>query len=376
MKPTLVFENLMRQPGDGIPVFSAGVGAAFDLQKQIYFHSGQRVNSEKDVRVAWKKSWQRLKKAEVILIGVPTDTGAGIRRGAAYGPREIRKYLLKQSQYKKWLGTGAVVDLGDIYVNPHLLHDEMLSDQQKKKCREAMYPSAPKGLRKKWPVSVLSQLEFVVDLLLREYKGKKIMMIGGDHSIAWPMAKALHGIYGKKMGILQPDAHTDLLAARLGVDYCFGTWSFHAARLLGKNKLVQIGIRQTAREKSHWEKTAGVRQFWANEVRNDSPGKVIKKIAQHFRDQGVKQIYFSNDVDGTDESEISATGTPAYQGLSSKFILRMIQELGREFEWVAADLVEVAPDLGSSEKEKRNTLKLSSQYVVESIRAMLKCGTP
>ena len=55
-------------------------------------------------------------------------------------------------------------------------------------------------------------------------------------------------------GLLHFDAHTDLLQERLGIQYCFATWAYHANELLRRDgRLVQVGIRASGRSQSHWE---------------------------------------------------------------------------------------------------------------------------
>ena len=54
---------------------------------------------------------------------------------------------------------------------------------------------------------------------------------------------------------------------RLGVKYCFATWAYHANDLLGRGgRLVQVGVRASGQPREHWERTLGVRQFWAAEI--------------------------------------------------------------------------------------------------------------
>ena len=57
----------------------------------------------------WEKSFALLPTAQVVVIGVPSDTGAGIRRGAMYGPLGLREVLFRQPQYLEWLRSGRVV---------------------------------------------------------------------------------------------------------------------------------------------------------------------------------------------------------------------------------------------------------------------------
>lgn len=354
---------LLRPPGGGISTFSAGRGRAEIVQRELYGES-----NPKKIIQAWKNSWRKLKDAKVALLGVPLDTGTAIRRGAAYGPEGVRLALLKIPKYKKWLKDGVVVDIGDVYVNPHLLHDEMLSQSQIKACRKAMYSDVPANIRKKLAVSALSQVKQILSCLAVQFPHLKIFIIGGDHSVAWPVTEVLHRRFSRTLGIVQPDAHTDLLSSRLGVKYCYTTWSYHASKLLGGNgKLVQLGIRQTLKSKKHWESTTGVKQYWAKEITARNQTRVIEEIVAHLRARGIKHVYFSNDIDGTDEQEASATGTPAPRGLQSQFLLKVIKRLGDEFDLVAADVMEVAPDLGPTAKASKRTCNLAARYAVACI---------
>lgn len=377
MNLTDLLTHMTRPPGGGIHTVSAGAGAAYEIQRQIYsVLSPSKPNiDEALIQKMWKQSWFEIGKAKVILLGVPSDTGAGIRRGAAYGPRAVREMLLKSEQYCDWLRSRALIDLGDIYINPHLLHDDMLSDQQIQNCRDEMYGAASPTLRNQFSVSVLSQMKQVMAYLLKEFAHLKFAIIGGDHSIAWPVTEVMHERYGRTLGIVQPDAHTDMLPSRLGVKYCFGTWSFHANDLLGRDgKLVQLGIRQSARSRDHWENTYGVKQYWAEEILSRSEDEVIAELVAHLKSKGVKSVYFSNDIDGTDESEASATGTPAAFGLSSSFLLKVIDALGSHFALVASDISEVAPDLAKSEAERVKTCKLAADYMMACLKHQMKRG--
>jgi agmatinase len=180
-----------------------------------------------------------------------------------------------------------VVDLGDVFCNPHLLEDGMLSEAQIRKCQDAMYPQALEILRRQLPVSPLSQVRALLEAFKREHPSARLFVIGGDHSVAWPVSQVLAAAYPGTLGIVQPDAHTDLLESRLGVDYCFGTWSFHANRLIGaKGRMVQIGTRQSGKPRAHWESTTGVRQYWPAELAGREAEAVIDEIVRVVRFPG------------------------------------------------------------------------------------------
>lgn len=369
-----IYPYLLRPMGDGIPTFSAAKGQAFELQKKHFkLLNKQNVSSAEEINKLWAQSFSALAKTKLVILGVPTDTGGGIRRGAAYGPQAIRTRLLENSEYQAFLKNNDVLDLGDIYVNPHLLHDEMLSKAQVALCQSQMYPGAPESLKKQLPVSVLSQLRLFLQTLLNEFSHLKIFVLGGDHSIGWPISEVLSSKHPNDLAIVQPDAHTDMLENRLGVKYCFGTWSFHANNLIGRKKrLVQLGIRQSGKPKSHWETHFDVKQFWASELTSIEQGQAIEKVMAHLKSLGTRYIYFSNDIDGTDQSLAPATGTPVPNGLSSEFLLTLIKQIGAEFEIIGADINEVAPFLGTTPEEGMKTCALAAEYTLACIKAQIR----
>lgn len=74
-------------------------------------------------------------------------------------------------------------------------------------------------------------------------------------------------------------------------------------------------------------------------------------------------VYFSNDIDGTDERFAEATGTPEPDGLTPDFVLALIARLGRDIGLCAADIVEVAPPLGPTPADTEKTVALAARYV-------------
>jgi agmatinase len=176
---------------------------------------------------------------------------------------------------------------------------------------------------------------------------------------------------GPALGVVQVDAQTDLLEERLGVRYCFGTWSFHANELLGRGgRLVQVGTRASARDRAHWEASTGVRQLWAEDVRGDPEG-AIAEVLRHLAERGVARVYFSNDIDGTDAAFAAATGVPEPAGLDPDLVVRLLRRLAGSFEHAGGDVMEVAPGLAGSPEENERTMAVAVRYLRETIAASL-----
>ena len=357
---------LLRPAGGGVHLVSAGRDEQLQAQRKLY-----GVSTDEEVQACFLERLSRIGRARAVVLGIPSDVGAGFLRGANQGPLAIRNRLLEEDP--AWLrrseGEG-LLDLGDVFVVPQLLHDEMLSAAQLAASRRALYPGMAAGSAARLPVSPLSIAERALDLVLSLNPAAAPVLLGGDHSTAWPAVAALARVR-PGMGLVQIDAHTDLLEERLGVKYCFGTWSFHANDLLGRGgRLVQVGIRVSRRDRAHWESTLGVRQLWASEVLAD-PAAALDAAVRAVRASGARGVYFSNDVDGTDAAWADATGTPEPGGLEPGFVVELIRRLGREVGLIGGDVMEVAPLLARTPGGAERTLGLAARYFRETVDALL-----
>jgi len=358
---------LLRPAGGGIHLVSTGRDEQLALQRRLY---GAATDAEVDAR--FRESLERLAGARAFVLGVPSDVGAGFRRGANLGPQAIRTRLLEE--VPAWPARSReldVVDIGDVFVVPQLLHDDMCSEPQKEATRAALYPGVEPEVRARLPVSPLSIAERALDLVFAINPRLAPFVLGGDHSTAWPVASALSRARKDRWGIVQPDAHTDLLESRLGIKYCFATWSYHANELFGRDgRMVQVGTRASRHDRGHWEGSLGVRQLWAEECRRDPSGS-IDAIVAHLKERRVEAVYFSNDIDGTDASFADATGTPEPGGLEPDFLVALIRRLGAEIGILGGDVMEVAPPLRDKPDSTERTVSLAVRYLRETIEAAL-----
>lgn len=373
MTPLEELRALLRPAAGGLYLVSTGRAEQVALQRRLY---GAATDAE--VQRRFEEALERVAHARAILLGVPSDVGAGFVRGANLGPQAIRARLLDEEP--DWPADAAargVVDIGDVFVVPQLLHDTMLSPAQCEGARHALYPHLPPAVAASLPVSPLSIAERALDLVLSINPSAAPVILGGDHSTAWPAAAALSKVRPPgTWGVVQIDAHTDLLAERLGIRYCFATWSYHANELLGRaGRLVQVGVRASQRPREHWESTLGVRQFWAIECRGRE-GEAIDAIVSHVLATGVRGVYFSNDIDGTDSRHADATGTPEPDGLEPEFVVELIRRLGRDVGLVGGDVMEVAPLVARTPDGGPRTLALAVRYLRETIDAIAAPSRP
>jgi arginase family enzyme len=359
---------MLRPAGGGIYTVSTGRAEQETLQRALY---GARDRDEIEAR--WRQALEDAAGARVVMLGVPSDCGAGLVRGASFGPQALRAALLaREPRFAEIARAEGIVDVGDVFVVPHILHDDMLSAAQIDACRAAMYGGRPESAA--LPVSPLSITELVIDRLLAINPALRLMVLGGDHSVTWPVVAALARAQREPWAIVHLDAHTDLLPERLGVKYCFATWAYHANDRLGRGgRLVQVGVRASGRPRQHWEGTLGVRQFWADEIRARGEAAILAEVIAHVRSIGVRRVYLSNDIDATDAALAPSTGAPAEGGLTVDFARALIARVGEAFEVIGGDLVEVAPPIGSPEDSRRTT-DVGACYMLETLAAMVGAG--
>lgn len=335
-------------PGDGVYTVNTAKERKLALREKLF---GPDVEPNK----AWLKSMDVFANSASVaaLLGISSDCGGGILRGANWGPLFLRLALLERDDLCY------PADLGDVRVIPHLLHDKYLNEATIARCHNALYPSHPAAM----PVSPLSITEAVCDAFYQQFPTRGIFGIGGDHSNSYPLTKSYlraRKAQGIRTAIIHFDAHTDLLTERLGIDLCFGSWCTHIlADLPAPHHLIQLGIRSSGKAKSHWESTFGVRQFWAQDIQQQGPMAIATAIIEQLKRDKVDELYVSFDIDALDASVAAATGTPEPDGLSTDQASQIIALLAAEFPIGAADMMEIAPftdSTGLGAESTRRTL--------------------
>jgi agmatinase len=119
------------------------------------------------------------------------------------------------------------------------------------------------------------------------------------------------------------------------------------------------------------ERTLAVRQFWADACRRH-PQEALDGVIAHLKSVGAQSVYFSNDIDGTDDTYADATGTPEPWGLEPEWLFKLIRRLGSEIGLLGGDIMEVAPPLRQIPRGAHKTTLLAARYLRETINATLR----
>jgi guanidinopropionase len=252
---------------------------------------------------------------DIGLIGVPTDLGVTNRPGARHGPREMRNSSSLMRSFNLSLGINPyelcrIADLGDV----HLSHRYDLERQ-------------------------------IVDIeaFYRKIKAAGIRPVtaGGDHSITYPIFKALAA--DAPVGMVHIDAHTDTWAEFAGSKFTHGAPFRLAVQdgLLDPKRTVQIGIRggQNTMDGIEFSQHHGMRVVFIEEF---AALGVERVIAEARKVVGDGPTYISFDVDGLDPVYAPGTGTPEVGGITTLEAQRLLRGL-RGLNLIGGDVVEVAP---------------------------------
>jgi agmatinase len=174
--------------------------------------------------------------------------------------------------------------------------------------------------------------------------GKKVGVIGGDHSVPLGYLQALATKY-PDFGILHIDAHADLRDAYEGFEFSHASIMFNALKLPQISKLVQVGIRDISQvEVETIDKSNGrIIVYYDSQIKQAMyAGQTWGQIAQAAIAHLPPQVYISFDVDGLDPKLCPQTGTPVPGGLELEQAFHLCREIvrsGREI--IGFDLCEV-----------------------------------
>jgi len=279
---------------------------------------------------------------DIAIIGVPLDIGTSNRAGARFGPRQIRAESALIRPYG--MATRAapfdsfqVADMGDVALNTFNLASSM-------KIIEEFYSSV---------------LEHSV----------KPLSIGGDHTIALPILRALHKKHGK-MALIHVDAHADVNDEMFGEKVAHGTIFRRALEegLVDGNKMVQIGLRGTGytAEDFDWTRLQGAVVVEAAACWYHSLAPLMSEMRERIGPE--TPTYLTFDIDGLDPSVAPGTGTPEIAGLTAAQGVEIIRgTFGTNL--VGADLVEVSPPYDVS----GNTSLLAANLLFEMLCSFPGC---
>jgi guanidinobutyrase len=252
---------------------------------------------------------------DACFVGIPLDVGTSNRAGTRYGPRQIRAESCLIRPYN--MATRAapfdslmVADIGDVAIDTFNLP----------KC---------------------------MDIITNAYsaiiaKGCRPLTLGGDHTLTYPILRAVAEKYGP-VGLIHVDAHADINESMFGEKIAHGTPFRRAVedKLLDTRRCIQIGLRATgyAADDFDWPRHQGFRVVQAEECWHKSLTPLMAEVRHQM---GKGPVYLTFDIDSLDPAFAPGTGTPEIGGLTTIQGLEIIRGVSG-LDLVGCDLVEVSP---------------------------------
>jgi agmatinase len=160
-------------------------------------------------------------------------------------------------------------------------------------------------------------------------QGKRVAVIGGDHSVPLGYLQALSEQYSD-FGILHIDAHADLRDAYEGFEYSHASIMFNALKLPQISKLVQVGIRDLCHDEMELirQSNGRISAYYDPLLKQKLyAGISWLELCQQMVAELPQQVYISFDVDGLDPKLCPNTGTPVPGGLELEQTFCLFREV-------------------------------------------------
>jgi agmatinase len=251
-------------------------------------------------------------RARVVILPVPYEATTSFGGGTGGGPAAI----VEASRYIE-------------------LYDQEL-DSEPYEVGIATLPAL--SLTGAGPEQAIAELRQAYDSVLEAGPDKFIIALGGEHSIssapilAW--ADRLQQ-QGRRLSVLQIDAHTDLRDEYEGSPYS------HAAvmaRVKDEVEIVAVGIRaMTSEEMQLVRRAENIHIFLADNIHTGE--EWMDDVLSRLGDD----VYITFDVDGFDPALVPATGTPEPGGLQWYPVMKLLRRVFTERTVHGVDIVELAP---------------------------------
>src|SRR5215469_4041262 len=282
-----------------------------------------------------------VRQCDVVIAGVPFDSGTSYRPGARFGPAAVRQGSRLLRPWHPGLQVSPllsqqVADAGDIVCNPFDIKE------------------------------AVGQIESAASDLL-EGAGH-LLAIGGDHTIAYPLLRATRRKFGP-VALIHFDAHLDTWDTYFGAPITHGTPFRRAAEegLFIREHSIHVGLRGPLYAASDLEQDAGL-GFRALSAMEIERGGIDSAVAEIMDCVGDAPIYVSVDIDVLDPAHAPGTGTPEAGGLTSRELLGILRGLaGRPL--AGADVVEVAPAYDHAE-----ITSIAAAHVIYELMALMLLG--
>ena len=291
-------------------------------------------------------------QSEIIIIPVPWEVTVSYGAGASQGPEAILEASFQvdlcHQEFPELWKLGLYYDQAP----PHWLED---SDKYKNLAQPIIkalengaiienFPALQSDLNTINKACAKLHAEVKERVLHWMQKGKKVALLGGDHSTPLGYYQALATVHDD-FGILHLDAHMDLRIAYEGFTYSHASIMYNALQISQISKIVQVGIRDFCEQEVQVAQTNKVVVHSDMDMKTETfEGKTWQQQCNEIIAALPQKVTVSFDIDGLYSWYCPNTGTPVPGGFSFEQATYLLTKLAHsDKEIIGFDLVEVAP---------------------------------
>ena len=237
--------------------------------------------------------------------------------------------------------------------------DPLIEEQNKSLRKKALRCIKALELGKKANQDMLDdinhQSELVFKMMTEKCKAllskqKKVLLVGGEHSVSYALLDALNNVEKKPFSLLHLDAHLDCRDAYQGFRYSHASIIRKAHSVSKVSSISSVSIRDYCLSEYQFSQNQARKHHLFFQDMLDKrlfEGACWKACVDEIIQSLDKRIYISLDVDCLDASIVPSTGTPVSSGLTINQLHYLLGQLKlSKKEIVGADLVETGPNEG------------------------------
>ncbi len=285
-------------------------------------------------------------ESETVVLPVPWEVTVSYQSGTANGPQAIKEASLQVDLFDPLLKDAWQRGIYMLEVSPELREKSNALRLKSERYLENLETTPDQAILQEINAGCGEMVQWVEESALQVLnEGKRLALLGGDHSTPLGFIKALAQKH-TSFGILQIDAHADLREAYEGFTYSHASIMYNALAVKNVEKIVQVGIRDYCEaENDLMQNNDRVQAYFDRDIKNKAyQGHSWHKQCQSIIESLPEKVYLSFDIDGLDPKLCPNTGTPVAGGLEMSEVLYLLEELvksGRTI--IGLDLNEVAP---------------------------------
>lgn len=287
-------------------------------------------------------------ESDLIVLPIPWEVTVSYSAGTAKGPMAVKDASMQVDLFDPFLPDGWKHGIFLETENSDLKRDSLIFRKLAEKNTDGL-DGAKEDLKsiKLINTACSKMVDWVqarCDTLIND--GKKVLLLGGDHSTPLGYIKAL-ATRNKSFGILQIDAHADLREAFEGFENSHASIMYNALKVNQVERLVQVGIRDYCLEEFDRVRYSKGRivSFYDRDLKHENyKGISWESQCENIISELPQKVYVSFDIDGLDPKLCPNTGTPVAGGFETEQVLFLLEKLvlsGRTI--IGIDLSEISP---------------------------------